>query len=106
MAKTMQINGVTFELTIPRKEAYAIGRDKWDYYNAIFECYKRPSIYKQGIWEDWFKWAVDTIGVRSFYISGYNNSQFSISGLYEDAYGIQYNLYITRDHNRATLVNA
>ena len=106
MGKTMQINGVTFELTIPREEVHAIKRDRWDDFNAIFKCYERPSIYKQDIWGGWFKWAVDTIGVRSFYISGHNCMQFSIRGLYEDAYGVQYNLHITRDHNRAILVNA
>lgn len=106
MAKTIEINGVSFELTIPRKEVHAIERDKWDGYNAIFECYDRPSIYKQDIWEEWFKWAVDTIGVRSFYICGHSCMTFSIAGLYEDANGEQYNLYITRDHNRVIKVNA
>ena len=106
MAKTLKINGELFELTIPRKEVYAIECGKWGGYNAIFECYERPSTYKQEIWHDWYMWSKDTIGVRSFYISGYNCMQFTISGLYEDENGNKYNLYITRDHNRAILVNA
>lgn len=106
MAKTIEINGVTFEVTISRKEVYAIECNCWGGYNAIFEVYERPSIYKQGIWEEWFKWAIDTTGVRSFYISAHNCMFFKISGLYEDENGNKYNLHITRDHNRAILVNA
>ena len=102
----MEINGVTFELTIPRKEVWVIKREKWDGFNAIYECYNKPSVYKVEIWEDWYKWAISTVGVRSFYISGYNCMQFSISGRYEDENGNVYNLHITRDHNRAILVNA
>jgi len=106
MSRTIEINNVTFELTVPRKEVSAIEREKWDGMNAIFECYDRPSIYKQQIWNDWYLWSIKTIGVRSFYISGYNCMRFTISGLYEDENGNKYNLYITRDHNRAILVNA
>lgn len=66
MSRTIDINGVIFELTMPRKEVRAIEREKWDNMNAIFRCYARPPIYKEQIWNDWYLWAIETSGVRSF----------------------------------------
>lgn len=100
--RKIEINGVTFELTIPRESINAnisrFGREA-----DIYDFYDRPSHYKVAIWEDWLNWARDTDNVFTFYISSANGFQFTISGAVHYN-GHTYNLYITRDHNRAYLV--
>ena len=102
--KTNTINGVTFEVIIPRKEVSPFSGCFVDE-NAIFYAYERPSIYKVKIWLDWLKWARNTEGVKAFEITSHNCFQFTICGLYVDETGTEYNIYITKCHNQLIKVN-
>ena len=102
--KTIKLNGVTFEVIKPRNEVHKyIGTlgSKSD----IRQYYGRPSIYKVAIWESWLDWANTTNGVVSFEICSSNGFQFTIAGLYVDENGDEYNIYITKAHNRLYKVN-
>ena len=102
--KTIEINGRTFEVIKPRNEVRKhIGNlgSKSDIYSE----YGRPSIYKVEIWESWLDWAYTTDGVVSFEICSSNGFQFTIDGLYIDDNGDEYNIYITKAHNRLYKVN-
>lgn len=103
--RTFELNGITFELITPR---YTIN-PYHGYFcdeNCIFNWYDRPSIYKVEIWRDWLNWARETEGIKAFEISSANGFQFTIGGLYIDENGNEYNIYITRDHNRIFKVNS
>ena len=102
--KTITINGEYFELTQPRTETHPIQGRIGDY-TDIYEFYNRPSQYKTGIWSEWLQWAHGVDGLTAFNISSANCFAFTISGCVTID-GITYNLYITRDHNRAIQVNS
>ena len=103
--KTIEINGHVFEVIKRRTPIEANLRHVFGCDSDIYKCYDRPSQYKVAIWHNWLEWALNTNNVASFYISGHNCMQFTISGCYQDPNtGDIYNLYITRDHNRAYLV--
>ena len=104
--KTLEINGVTFELTEPRKTVELIYKKGFGSSFDIYKWYERPSTYKISIWEDWLKWALNSNGVFSFNICSANTFMFSIEGCYRSESGDWYNLFITRDHNRAIKVNS
>ena len=97
--KTLNINGVVFEVVKPRKEVKPFSGWFCDE-NDIFNCYDRPSVYKIGIWNSWLKWARNTDGVVAFEITSYNCMQFTIGGLYVDDNGNEFNIYITKAHNK------
>ena len=101
--RTLEINGRTFQLIIKRDTVKAVSGYICDEQN-IFYWYKRPSRTKVNIWHNWLEWARETEGIKVFEISGANCMQFSIKGLYIDECSRQYNLYITRDNNKAYLV--
>lgn len=102
--KTKIINNVRFELIEPRKEVTPItgyiGNE-----NDIYCSYYRPSSEKVKIWQSWLEWASECENIKSFYISGHNCMQFTISGLIyiNDE---PYNIYITREHNRLKKCNS
>ena len=102
--RKIEINDVTFELTIPRHHVDP-NYSRFGCECDIYDFYDRPSRFKVAIWEDWLNWARDTDNVVTFYISGANGFQFTISGCVQTPDGKMYNLYITRDHNRAYLVH-
>lgn len=102
--KTIEINGVTFELIKPRNEVRPFSGWFCDE-SAIFCHYDRPSIYKVDIWKSWLNWARNTDGVTAFEITSANGFQFTIGGLYTDDNGDEYNIYITKAHNRLYKVN-
>ena len=103
--RKIEINGVTFELTIPRRTVHPT-HGYICVESCIFNWYDRPSQYKVEIWKDWVRWARETKGIEVFEIGGANCFQFSIIGLYVAEDGKVYNIYITSDHNRAILVNS
>lgn len=103
MKKTININGVDFEVLKPRNSVKPF-KGNFGAPDEIYQCYDRPSRYKVGIWEDWYNWALATDGVRRFEITSYNCMQFTIRGLYEDENGDLYNLVITKMHNKAIKV--
>ena len=103
--KTIEINGKVFEVIKPKNPIEANLRYTFGCDNDIYNFYDKPSLYKVEIWHEWVEWAMNTDNVASFYISGANCMQFSIMGCYQDpSTGKVYNLYITRNHNRAYLV--
>lgn len=115
MSKTIEINGVLFELRQPRKNKVYFedvnhminnftGRDLWD-------CYDRPSDVKQKIYRMWRNWELDSENNRPFIISNlevdsYNCMQFTLCAIAweQSDEGTIYVLKITRDHNYATIV--
>ena len=102
--KTLELNGVKFQLINPRKPIEPFSGWFCDE-QAIFCCYEHPSIYKIGIWNGWLKWARETVGVCAFEITSHNCMTFTIGGLYTDENGHEYNLYITKSSNKAYKVN-
>ena len=101
--RKITINGVDFELTIPRNTVNPVcgvfGTNE-----DIFHWYQRPSIYKVNIWEEWLQWATETEGIMVFEITSANCNTFAIKGIYMDENGQAYNLWITKAHNRAIKV--
>ena len=69
---------------------------------TLQDCYKKPSVKKQKIYNDWKKWAEEN-DVMSFGVSGYNSYVFSLNGIivYEM---IKYYIYITPTRNTLTRV--
>ena len=102
--KTMEINGVTFEVTIPHYENRLRFTSVWQYDGVGLESYyKRPSHIKELIWAEWKHWAANVPNICSFGISGANGFQFIITGSYTDENGQDWILYITSTRNRAIL---
>ncbi len=101
--RTIIINGREFELIVKRTSVNRVSGWFCDD-NCIFNWYERPSITKVNIWKNWLNWARETDGISVFEIGSANSMQFTIQGLYTDESGREYNLYITREHNRAYLV--
>lgn len=102
--KSKIINDEIFELIVPRKTVTPVtGYLACE--NDIFSFYKSPSLAKLEIWHSWIIWASECKNIKSFYISGHNCMQFTISGLIyiNDE---PYNIYITRDHNRLIKCNS
>lgn len=102
--KTIKINGEIFEVIKPRNKVRPFSGWFSDE-SAIFCHYDRPSIYKVNIWKSWLDWAKRTDGVIAFEITSVNIFQFTIGGLYTDENGDEYNIYITKAHNRLYKVN-
>ena len=101
--KNVVINGVTFEL-------YDDGRldtgtiYSGAAYDAIFNVYGKPSIYKVNSWHAWCEWVYECMKLgmdATLEISSHNCNMYSIAGEIRDTDGTKYELWITRDHNRA-----
>ena len=109
MSRTMEINGVTFELTAPRKPKHledVIRRLDRYAHRTIWECYERPSETKESIYKKWLDWYTDQgEEIDYFGVSSYNSMCFTLQALYFDGV-FYYELRITRDYNRAILINA
>ena len=91
MKKTLEINGVTFELGKPVPEGHWSDR-------TVYDCYGRPSDAKRAIWEDWASYILDTFRTATFGVASYNGFQFTIDGVV-DWEGQQYQLRISKAHN-------
>ncbi len=101
--KYVTINGVTFEL-------YDDGRldngtiRTGAVYDEIRRVYDRPSQRKIATWTGWCNWAFKCIknGIDvGIEIVSHNVMMYSITGEVRDLDGTKYELWITRDHNRA-----
>ena len=101
--KWVNINGVKFEL-------YDDGRlDTGTFYSGavyddIMNAYDKPSIYKINSWHAWCEWVYECIKLgmdATLEISSHNCMMYSITGAVRDTDGNKYELWITRDHNRA-----
>ena len=101
--KNVSINGVTFEL-------YDDGRldtgkiHSGAAYDDIFNAYRKPSIYKVNSWHAWCEWVYECMKLGmdvTLEISSHNCNMYSISGEVRDTDCTKYELWITRDHNRA-----
>ena len=103
--KTLEINGVTFELfNSDSHEAKSFTNGAA--YDAIYEAYGRPSVRKVGIWNSWCEWCntLNHNGIPcTLEIGSHSCHQFSINGKVKFG-GQVYSLWITRDHNRAYLI--
>ena len=101
--KNLVINDVTFEL-------YDDGRIDdgtcrigacWD---DIYSIYGRPSQAKVSSWHSWCAW-IDELRNKcldaGMVITSHNTMMYSIYGEVRDTDGTKYELWITRDHNRA-----
>lgn len=101
--KNVVINGVSFEL-------YDDGRidDTSCIYGAnydeIYSVYERPSYIKVNSWKSWCDWVYECNqnGIDAgMNISSHNHMMYSIYGEVRMEDGTKYELWITRDHNRA-----
>ena len=103
--KTLTINGETFELfksDSHDKEIFTNGA----VYDEIYEAYGRPSIAKVQVWRDWCDWCytLNQNGIPcTLKIGSHNCMQFSIYGKVQVDDKV-YDLWITRDHNRAYII--
>ncbi len=91
MKKTVEINGVTFEIGKPVSEGHWTDR-------SVYECYGRCSEAKRSIWEFWARYILDTFRSGKFGVESYNGFQFTINAIV-DWEGQQYQLHISKAHN-------
>ena len=94
--KTMEVNGIMFEVLKPTSLPIMT---RWDY-EDLKDAYTSPSVYKQSVWDDWRLWFAEVYkaGKTDYWISGRNCFQFTISGYFEYN-GKLWGVRITRDHN-------
>ena len=103
--KTLEINGVTFELfksNLNESKSFTNGAA----YDAIYEAYGRPSYTKVQVWHEWCEWCYDLNkkGMPcELWIAGHSCFSFTIDGKVQYN-GHVYQLWITRGHNRAYLI--
>ena len=108
--KTLEINGVTFELT---REGDLVDLHK-RYLDMLLsdtrllsDCYTKPSDRKQAIYKSWVKWFRDTKQKGLFTefhnagVCSYTCMMFTLHGCFEYN-GICYIYYITPSHNYLT----
>lgn len=88
MKKYLEINGHGFEVKKPINAIPVISR------RDLSDCYARPSVVKQAIYDNWSRWFVycnsTQFGVRS-----YNTNMFTIEGIVEHE-GTTYYVYISK----------
>ena len=101
--KNVTINGVTFELyddgRLDNGKIYSGAA-----YDAIFNAYGKPSVYKVNSWHEWCEWVYDCMKLdmdATLEISSHNCNMYSITGAVRDTDGTKYELWITRDNSRA-----
>lgn len=103
MIKTININGVNFEVLKPFK----LGNEKIVYYNnkTLKNCYNKPSKTKEDIYNSWLIWYRElendkdvTICLDSFGIHSYNTWMFTLTFPIMIKDNI-YHCYITPNHN-------
>ena len=106
--KTLNINGVVFEVTKPRDLVRAHQRwlDRYcDTSKNINDCYSRPSRIKELIYFQWLNWWKDSITKECFEehnwlgVGSYNSMMFTIVNCVT-INGIDYLMEITPSHKR------
>ena len=99
MKKIIEINGVSFEVE------KAIDHEPAREYTRLEDCYANPSSTKQEIWLDWFKFFAEASDYNfEMWVSSYNCVTFTISAI-ATINGQRYFFYITKCHNRITVIN-
>ncbi len=101
--KNIVINGVTFELYDDGRIDDGVCRIG-ACYDDIYTVYDRPSQAKVNSWHSWCNW-IDELRNKcldaGMVITSHNTMMYSIYGEVRDTDGTKYELWITRDHNRA-----
>lgn len=92
--KTMDIHGVCFEVEKSIDYRPIISED------LLNDCYERPSITKQRIWDYWRNWFICHCGSVDFGVRSHSCNFFTIEGVI-NLHGVEYYLVITKGHNRA-----
>lgn len=106
--RTIEINGVTFEVTRPRN--MVITHERFlDLYFAdtitLDDCYARPSHIKELIYASWYNWFSDEITRKCFEdmkwigVNSYNGFMFTLCACVSMV-GVDYIMEITPSHNR------
>ena len=102
----VRINGIEFELFKADAGASVKFNGTGADYDEIKSVYGRPSEFKINIWRFWCEWCynLNKHGMPcELWIAGHTGFSFSIGGKVKYN-GHVYNLWITRDHNRAYLI--
>ena len=92
--KTIEINGVTFELqnkeiTLPIVELHP--------HRTIWDCYRRPSSRKVSIYEKWLHYSSE-LCAYGFKVSSCNSHVFTLEFQFKYN-GVKYHAHITQAHN-------
>lgn len=106
--KTLNVNGVVFEVTKPRD--LVVAHQRWldrycDTSKSINDCYSRPSHIKELVYFQWLNWWKDSITKKCFDehnwlgVGSYNSMMFTIVNCVTID-GINYLMKITPSHNR------
>lgn len=82
MSKYMNINGQTFEVIKPRK--YPVSLTNKYYLRGLSDCYEKPSVHKQAIYDEWYEWYRSDIRLSEFGITSYNTFMFTIGCIFTD----------------------
>ena len=99
MKKFIEINGVSFEVEKPIEHEPTRG------YTRLEDCYANPSTTKQEIWLDWVKFFAEASDYNfEAWVSSYNCMFFTITAT-ATIKGQRYLFYITKCHNRVSLIN-
>lgn len=101
--KNVVINGVAFELYDDGRIDDCTCRNG-AFRDEIYMVYGRPSQSKVSSWCTWCEWVYElrNNGIEAgIVITSHNSMTYSIYGEVRDTDGTKYELWITKDHNRA-----
>ena len=90
----IEINGVNFII-----ENTTVLDDNRRYFRTLYECYERPSKYKEAIYDDWCNYFAGLGCILECGIVSYNCMQFTF-GAYFTYNAQKYYAYITKSYNR------
>lgn len=104
MKKDIKINYEVFELCKPLNFYDVVNHFKGDGVD-LYDCYNKPSVRKQSIYDSWHDWFKSLISEEDEYrfkfgISSYNTSIFTLNALIKYC-GKWYYIHITPTHNLA-----
>lgn len=89
MKDTIILHNEIFTVMKPIKPQDFYGR-------TLLSCYEKPSIYKQGIYNEWVEWSKH-LNIKNFGISSYNGFIFTLGGIIHDYFrDIHGFIYITK----------
>ena len=101
MAKNINIGGVEFKVSskcVEYNKYMLCGR-------TLYDCYNRPSLTKENIWNYWLNWALETPNVYDLGVRGYNCHFFSLDFRYVDENGTEWYGIITHARHEICLLN-